>query len=344
MHVRKNLRRPSAARARLGLGLSGALLLLLSTGCAWSGDDDGGGGGGDGGSDGAFPATVDTKFGEVTVDEEPQRVVALGWGDAETALALGVQPVGASDWLDFGGEGVGPWAEGLYDEAPELIGTLEPELDRISELEPDLILDTKTSGDQERYDMLAEIAPTVSLPEGADQYQTSWRDQVTLVAEALGRAERGAELIAETEGEFAAAAEEHPEFAGTTVTAGAYSGAGYGAYVRGGGRVDFLEALGFENNPTVEEQDADGSFSVPISHERLDLLDADLIVMSPIGVEPEVVTEDPLYQAIPAVADGRAVMLDDPTVSSAFATNSVLALPYALEVVVPLLAEAVPAE
>jgi iron complex transport system substrate-binding protein len=38
--------------------------------------------------------------------------VALGWSDAETALALGVQPVGASDWLAFGGEGVGPWAEG----------------------------------------------------------------------------------------------------------------------------------------------------------------------------------------------------------------------------------------
>ena len=29
-----------------------------------------------------------------SVEEEPTRVVALGWGDAETALALGVQPVG----------------------------------------------------------------------------------------------------------------------------------------------------------------------------------------------------------------------------------------------------------
>lgn len=60
-----------------------------------------------GGSD-AFPVDLTTKFGKVTVDEAPKRVVALGWGDAETALALGVQPVGASDWLGFGGEGVGP--------------------------------------------------------------------------------------------------------------------------------------------------------------------------------------------------------------------------------------------
>src|SRR5690625_5347453 len=48
--------------------------------------------------------TIDTKFGKVEVAEQPTRVVALGWGDAETALALGVEPIGASDWLDFGGE------------------------------------------------------------------------------------------------------------------------------------------------------------------------------------------------------------------------------------------------
>ena len=54
-----------------------------------------------------FPVTVSTAFGDVTVEEEPTRVVALGWSDAETALALDVQPVGASDWLGFGGEGVG---------------------------------------------------------------------------------------------------------------------------------------------------------------------------------------------------------------------------------------------
>src|SRR5688500_13343978 len=75
-------------------------------------------------SGGAFSVTVSTAFGDVTVEEEPARVVALGWSDAETALALDVQPVGASDWLGFGGEGVGPWAAGRYDQAPEIIETL----------------------------------------------------------------------------------------------------------------------------------------------------------------------------------------------------------------------------
>jgi iron complex transport system substrate-binding protein len=105
-----------------------AAAALLLTGCATGGDagsttdTDGESAAGEG----TFPQTVTTAFGDVTIDEAPERVVALGWSDAETALALGVQPVGASDWLGFGGEGVGPWAEGMYDEAPEIIETLEP--------------------------------------------------------------------------------------------------------------------------------------------------------------------------------------------------------------------------
>ncbi|MDN5635915.1 MAG: iron-siderophore ABC transporter substrate-binding protein, partial [Brevibacterium sp.] len=53
-------------------------------------------GGGSGEEDAAPGISVDTKFGSVEVPQDPQKVVALGWGDAETALALGVQPVGAS--------------------------------------------------------------------------------------------------------------------------------------------------------------------------------------------------------------------------------------------------------
>src|SRR5215218_6023640 len=100
----------SARPALRGAALVAAALVV--TGCG------SGTGGAASGSSGAFPVTVSTAFGDVTVEEEPSRVVALGWSDAETALALGVQPVGASDWLGFGGEGVGPWAEGRYDEAP----------------------------------------------------------------------------------------------------------------------------------------------------------------------------------------------------------------------------------
>ncbi|GLY15955.1 ABC transporter substrate-binding protein [Kineosporia sp. NBRC 101677] len=287
-------------------------------------------------SSSAFPATVATKFGDVTIEKKPERVVALGWSDAETALALGVQPVGASDWLAFGGEGVGPWAEGKYTEAPQIIGTLEPEYEKIAALKPDLILDVKSSGDQERYDTLSKIAPTVGIPEGADAYLTPWADQTTMIATALGEKEKGEQIVADIDAEYQKYADENPEFAGKTITVGSKTSEGYGAYVSGTGRVNFAEKLGFKNNPTVEEQREAGSFSVSVSSENLKMLDADLVTMAPIGIEATDISEDPLFQAVPAVKAGHSVVIDDKNISSAFATESPLSISYALENVVPL--------
>ena len=83
----------------VGLFLRGAVLLAATVLVAGCGSSDGqssedAAASGSPASDGAFPVTVETAFGPVEIAEEPQRVVALGWSDAETALALGVQPVG----------------------------------------------------------------------------------------------------------------------------------------------------------------------------------------------------------------------------------------------------------
>jgi len=291
---------------------------------------------------GAFPATVDTKFGEVTVESAPQRVVALGWGDAETALALGVQPVGASDWLGFGGEGVGPWAQGLYDAPPTIIETLEPSYEAIAALEPDLILDTKSSGDQDRYDRLSQIAPTVGVPEGGDSYLTTTEQQMDLVSEALGKEEEGDRLVEALEQEFEAAAAAHPQWDGRTATVATKTADGWGAYIEGpdgdddlGGRVAFMEALGFEQNPQVAALPANsGGFSVDISTEQLDLLDADVVVAFPIFIPTADLTGDTAWTALPAVSQGRALVIDGDT-SSAFSLGTTLATSYALQQLVP---------
>lgn len=323
--------------------LRGAALLaaaaLVVTGCGSDDDTDSTSGGDGGSSSGAFPVTVTTAFGEVEIEEEPTRVVALGWGDAETALALGVQPVGASDWLEFGGEGVGPWSEGLYDEAPEIIGTMEPSYEAIAALEPDLILDTKSDGTQERYDLLSEIAPTVGLPEGADPWQTTWDEQLELVGQALGREEEAEELAAEVAQAFEDAAAQHPEFDGTEVAVAAFTSEGFGAYVQGDARVDFMESLGFVNKPAIQEQ-AGATFAVEISEEQVSLLDAGLTVAFPIYVEATEFTSNPLWQALPSVQEGRAVVLDDELLASAFSIGTAPGILYALEATVPLFADA----
>ena len=275
----------------------------------------------------------------MTVEAEPERVVALGWGDAETALALGVQPVGASDWLDFGGDGVGPWADGLYDESPELIATADLNAEAVAALDPDLILDVRGAGDQERYDLLSQIAPTIGVPEGGEAFLTNQEQQVTMIAAALGRPDAGRKLLDDLDARFAAVRDAHPDWRGLTVSAATRFGDTWGGYVEGEGRLEFLKQLGFTQNPMIADLGADGGFYAEVSPERLELFDADLIVVFPIGLEADVITGDPVFAAVPAVADGRLVLIDG-DLQGAYSLNSTLSAEFALEQLEPLIADA----
>ncbi|TPW76884.1 iron-siderophore ABC transporter substrate-binding protein [Schumannella sp. 10F1B-5-1] len=321
-----------AAAAVVAVALS-----ACSTGATGSGSDD------SGASAGSFPAKVDTKFGTVEITEAPKRVVALGWGDAETALSFGVKPVGASDWLGFGGKGVGPWAEDLYgDSKPEIIETLEPDYEAIANLKPDLILDVHGSGDEKRYKRLSSIATTVGIPEGGENYLTSMEEQTTMIGEALGQPDKAKELLAQVESDAKAVADAHPEWAGKTTTVAAYTSEGWGAYVEGDGRLAFLQSLGFVLSPTIADMKPEG-FSVSISSEQLDLLDADLLVAFPIFVEATEITKQPLWGQVPAVAAGRGIVIDDSELQSAFSIATPLSQSYLIENLVPLIEKAIPA-
>jgi iron complex transport system substrate-binding protein len=326
-------RRPTTRAA----ALLAAAVILTSCGSG----DDAGAGDTDAArsSSGAFPVTVTTAFGDVTIEEEPTRVVALGWSDAETALALGVQPVGASDWLGVGGDGLGDWVEGRYDKAPEIIETMEPSYEAIAALEPDLILDTRSDATEERYELLSAIAPTIGQPEGVGPWQTTWQQQLEMVGQALGKSDEAAELQDEVDQAFADAAEANPGFEGTEVAVGAYTSEGFGAYVRGDGRTDFMEQLGFVNKPAIQDL-ATENFYVPVSDEQVSLLDAPLTVVFPIFVDATEITSSPLWGTLSSVQQGHAVVMDDETLVTAFSSNSALGILYALENTVPLFADA----
>jgi iron complex transport system substrate-binding protein len=329
----------SSRTALRGTAVLAAALVLAGCGGTDAGSTGSAEGSAAPSSAGAFPVSVTTAFGDVEVPEQPVRVVALGWGDAETALALGVQPVGASDWLAFGGEGVGPWAADAYDQAPEIIETLEPSYEAIAALKPDLILDTKSPATQERYDALSAIAPTIGQPEGVDPYLTTYDQQLDLIGQALGKTTEADAVAAEVDDAFTAAKAAHPEFEGVEVAVAAYGSTGFGAYVRGDGRVDFMEKLGFTNSPKVQEL-ATESFFVPVSDEQLPLLDAGLTVAFPIFVDAAQITGNPLWQAVPSVQAGHSVVLEDPTLANAFSLATPQSIQYALENAVPLFAAA----
>lgn len=334
----------------LGIALAASVALALSA-CSSGGDDDSGESSGNGsgtseshsgeaGSGGdTFPVTVETEFGDVTIEERPERVVALGWGDAEVALQLGVEPVGAADWIGFENEdGIGPWVENTYTGSPEILGTLELSYEAVGALDPDLILDVNGSGDPDRYERLSSIAPTVGVPPGGANWLTGGDEQLELIAAALGENERAEEISAELDAAFADVAEAHPEWAGQSVTVATRTSEGWGAYTGEDGRVQFLENLGFTNNTEVEDLAGEGEWSVSLSDEQIGLFDADLVVGFPIWIDPSEITDDDGWNAVPAVAEGRSIVVGD-DLQSAFSLGTPEARLYALEQLAPMIEE-----
>jgi iron complex transport system substrate-binding protein len=281
-------------------------------------------------ADGQFPVSITTGLGTTTIEHAPKRVVALGWGDAETALELGVQPVGASDWLAFGGDGVGPWLDGKYTKSPKIIQTLEPSYEEILKLKPDLILDVKSSGDKDRYAKLSAVAPTVAIPKGGENYLATTEQQTTMIAEALGKESEGKKLLSDLDDAYAAARKAHPEFAGKTAVVGSYTADGFGAYASSDSRSQFMENLGF-TIPKAIDQQAGSAFSVSLSDENLDLLNADLTAILPIYVDASKAEADPLFKKVPSVEAGHAIVFDDPDVSAAFSMGTTSAIEWALQ-------------
>ena len=279
--------------------------------------------------------TVETRFGPVTVPANPVKVVALGWSDAEAALALGVQPIAASDWLAFGGEGVGPWASGRYTTAPVILPTLELDYAEIAKLEPDLILNTRSDNSEEKHRELTKIAPTVGAPADVVSYGTTWRQQMELVSQALGKAEEGKRLIGEVDAAFETAKTNNPSLTDKTVAVGAYYSDKYSAYVRGDSRVDFMESLGLTNKPEIQSLAGD-SFSVDLSREQIELLSADLTVVFPIGTDAAPLRADKVLNQIPSAKAGHLLILDDTTLINAFSSGSTLGTIYAIDKAAPL--------
>ncbi|HEX7133972.1 MAG TPA: hypothetical protein VF228_15455, partial [Iamia sp.] len=102
-----------------------------------------------------------------------------------------------------------------------------------------------------------------------------------------------------------------------------------------------LEALGFVLPDDLAELagDEDGA---EVSDEQMDLLDRDLVVWN-VGHDDALRAEiegKPLYESLQVVRDGRSVFVEDPIVAGALTWGTVLSIPYAIDELVPLLAEA----
>lgn len=330
------------------LAALGAIAALTLTGCTATPTDD------DttsGSADGAFPVTIEHAFGETVLESEPERVVTLGWGSADAAIALGVIPV-AMPFQSYAGDenGVLPWIADALDEAGAETPVIfpdtgeEPAYEEIAEADPDVILAAYSGITAEQYELLSEIAPVVAYP--GEAWSTPWRDLIDIVGTALGRTDQAVALQTSIDDQLAAAADAHPEFAGQTLAAVWDVAGTFYVYKPEDPRVEFMLDLGFVSAPAVDELDTgEATFFYTLSYEQLDKLSSDVLVSYGSTQEEQDAFLGSTYAGlIPAVQSGKVASLVGTELISSVSPPTALSLTWGLDEAVSALAAAVAAD
>lgn len=291
----------------------------------------------------SFPVTIEHKYGSTLVEQAPERVVSVGLTDQDALLALGVVPVATREWYGQRPGAIFPWAEAKLNGAalPEVLGS-ELDFEQIAQLQPDLIVGLYSGLTQEEYDRLAQIAPTIAQPAEYVDWGIPWQEQTITIGRALGKEAEAETLVADVEGQFAAAREQNPEFNGANAVIGATYGfpESFNAYGTQDARGRFITSLGFTIPEEINALAGDAFFA-SISREQIQLVEQDVMVWFTLSMEEqEMLRQDPLYQQLAVAREGRHLFFDasDP-LYDALNFNSVLSLPYALDGVVPQLAD-----
>jgi iron complex transport system substrate-binding protein len=157
--------------------------------------------------------TIPHAFGETTVPGPPKRVVSAGFTGQDDLLALGIVPIAVTNWFGDQPFGVWPWAAAKLGNAKPVVLNLDNgiQVQRIAALLPDLIVATDAGLDQDTYQKLSGIAPT--LPQsGGDAFFEPWKDQATAIGQAVFQSGQINSLISGVDKSFAAVADKYPQF------------------------------------------------------------------------------------------------------------------------------------
>ena len=317
-------------RYRRAVSLVGACV-LVAAGC--------GGGGSDSdnaqasvGSGSGEAVSVEHLYGTTTLPDRPEKVVSLDTQWTDVLIAMGVPPVGYV--LDPNVDGGSfPWRDDQLADSTGISTTDGVPYEQVAALQPDLIVGSYLVQDEAAYKRLSEIAPTIPLLGSRDV--DPWQDMATVAGDVLGDPERAAGLVADAAELTAGVRSELPGLEGKTVAVANYV-PGDAIYVvadpEDGANVLF-EQLGLSLAPTILDAADGASGRVELSLENVGMLDADVLVLFTNGADPASLAG---YDALPAVRDGTAVVLDYAAVVG-LNTPTPLSIPYSLGLIRPAL-------
>jgi iron complex transport system substrate-binding protein len=273
--------------------------------------------------------TVDHAFGETKVPAPPTRVVSAGLTGQDCLLAVGVVPVGVTEW--FGGQpfAVWPWAVPALGTAQPAVLNIDGGInfEAITALNPDLIIATNAGLDQDTYTRLSNVAPTIAQAD-QDAFFEPWKDQATAIGAAVFKHDQMQQLITDIDTRFSTLGTETPAFKGkrALLLQGSLDD-GDLVTTPAGWRTEFLTQMGFEI-PEVSDVPA----TVPRDRMAEVLAGADVLIWAADDAETAALTADPMIaeQGTRNVFTGRDL-------AAAIAFSSPLSLPLVADQLPPML-------
>jgi len=274
-------------------------VLALAVACGGAGSGSEGGGGEPAGR------TVKHAMGETEIEGTPKRVVVLDTGELDSAMTLGVTPVGSVEAVE--GLGYPSYLEGT--EGIENVGTIEqPNLEKIAALEPDLILSSKLRHEK-IYDQLSRIAPTVF----SETVGVTWKENFELHAEALNKTEQAERIekdYRDSITEFKRAMGDDLEE--TEVSVVRFMPGDTRIYQKENFIGTVLEDAGLPRPPS---QDVAEFALLNVSAEFISKMGGDVIFVTVYAAEKDTakakITSDPLWQKLEAVREDRVYEVSD---------------------------------
>jgi iron complex transport system substrate-binding protein len=162
--------------------------------------------------------TISHVFGETTIPEPPKRVVSAGFTEQDDLLALGVVPIAVTNWFGDQPFAVWPWAREKLGNAKPVVLNLDNgiQVQQIAGLKPDLIVATDAGVDEDTYQKLSAIAPTIPQSDGYAFFEP-WKEQATAIGRAVFQPDQMKSLINGVDQGFAGVADKYPQFKNKTV-------------------------------------------------------------------------------------------------------------------------------
>jgi serine/threonine-protein kinase len=271
-------------------------------------------------SQGYQPQSFNHVHGTTQIGSEPHAVAAVGPGDGDAALALGVQPVVMTE---PGGK-LASWQQQLITGGVKVLSSLDTAA--IQAAKPDVVIATGTIDDA-TYRVLAAIAPTVTRPSDNTGSTWTWQNQLSWIARIVGRTDKSRELIDTARNQQADLRSQNPAFNGKTVSVINVSDNGVTATLRGAPVTDYLEGLGFSYSDKLKRTPADTGDVRPMADNDLYSLGTDVLV----AVRTDKAAGGGGYNGLPqplTLYRGAMVIVDDPNVIAALNAASYPATEY----------------